>query len=319
MAKQQERLLTEAAEWMVKIQNGPLSPEEQQRLQHWCQQSKEHQRTWHKAQTLMQSLNGLPENYAPILEQSQQFNPYRWTGKLLLLLSVGAVSIFAWTSSWRYQITAEYSTAVGEQKKIELADGTEVTLNTNTALDSHYSATTRQLQLHYGEIMVRTAAEKHRAYRPFIVNQSYADIQALGTVFSVKMLKQHAEQTCVAVVESAVRIRLKQSAAEQTIHRGEQVCFDAQHFYPQQTIETNLYAWENGMYMADNITLQDLIDEMNRYQSHYFYVDSNIRNIRVSGSYPVRDPAALAIALQLSYPVQFQYYLNGYMTRIVQH
>lgn len=310
-------LFDEAAEWMLRIQAAPLTEEQQQELQCWCQQSKAHLQTWQKAEKLLRHLNCIPSDYSYILEQGKKSAQYQLAGKLVLILSLGSLGGLFWQSDLKDYATADYATRAGQQKQIQLSDGTQVTLNTQTAIDIDYAKNQRNLKLRYGEILIQTAAEKNQPYRPFIVSNQHANMQALGTVFSVKYLKSQKAQSCVGVIESAVKITLKHNRHQHTVHAGEQICFDAQHFYPQQPLNPNMYAWKNGMLMADQMPLQDLVTEINRYQHGYIQVDASLRQMKISGSFAVNDIDTLARALELSYPIQVKSYLQHYVVNFV--
>src|SRR5690606_11580505 len=86
----------------------------------------------------------------------------------------------AHTAGW----TADYRTATGEQRRSVLADGTQLQLNTASAVDVAYDANSRRLVLREGEILITTAPDP--AGRPFFVQTPQGIVQALGTRFSVR-------------------------------------------------------------------------------------------------------------------------------------
>ncbi len=77
-----------------------------------------------------------------------------------------------------------YNTGDGERKRIELADGSAVILNSNSSLriPASYNRKDRQLELE-GEALFEVAKD---AARPFTVHNNQLDVQALGTVFKVR-------------------------------------------------------------------------------------------------------------------------------------
>ena len=58
--------------------------------------------------------------------------------------------------------SAAYETAIGKQKIVQLPDGSEVVLNTNTQLSLIFTPSARVLRLARGEILVRVAKDESR-------------------------------------------------------------------------------------------------------------------------------------------------------------
>lgn len=69
---------------------------------------------------------------------------------LLLLLGVGG-SGFLYQSPLGRELRADYRTATGEIKPIVLSDGTQLVLNTASAVDVHYDDRQRLIRLHAGK------------------------------------------------------------------------------------------------------------------------------------------------------------------------
>ncbi|MEJ1960797.1 MAG: FecR domain-containing protein [Gammaproteobacteria bacterium] len=98
-------------------------------------------------------------------------------------------------SGWK-----QYSTAVGEQRVIELQDGSTVRLNTQSRIAVRLSEHTRDIRLISGEAIFKV---HHDTARPFRVHTLGAFIQAVGTEFNVY---RRADRTKVAVLEGRVQI-----------------------------------------------------------------------------------------------------------------
>ncbi|SPL69041.1 FecR domain-containing protein [Acinetobacter stercoris] len=310
------QIFDEAAEWIVKMQSAPLTDKERQHFDEWRKKSVLHAQAWHKAELFLQHLGHFPEQGYHILQKSHSAARINMASKFILAFFMCFAMGALWTSDWKDYYFSDYSTKVGESKHIELEDGTHIDINTQTAFDQKYSATQRQLILHYGEIQVKTGHEFQHLYRPFTVSTSDADMLALGTVFNVQHLKNKQNHTCVAVIESAVKITLKQNQKYTMLNQGEQICFDADHFEPKQPLNSNTYTWKNGVIMADELTLESLLTEVGRYHHGHVHIQSELRQLKVSGSYPVNDLHALGKALALSYPIQFDSYLSDRIVHI---
>src|SRR5690606_14686343 len=97
-----------------------------------------------------------------------------------------------------------YSTGIGEQRTVKLADGSIVHLNTDSSLRVEYSPATREVHLVEGEALFVVAKEPAR---PFRVEAGQTTVQALGTQFNVYRRAGGIE---VSVIEGAVRVADKQ-------------------------------------------------------------------------------------------------------------
>ena len=312
-----KNILEEAAQWILKIQAEPLNLIEQQQFEKWRDQSIEHQRAWAKAELLLNGLKHFPEQGVHILSEGRRKAQHRFAGKFALVFCMLFTGGIFYSSDVKYQFLADYVTHMEKPQQIKLDDGTQVHLNVKTAIDVNYSKQQRQLVVHYGEVLIETAKEHQPHKRPFIVKTPHADIQALGTVFNVQLLKDKARLSCVGVIESAVKITLHKNKQSQLLHVGEQICFDAQRFSVKQPLNSNMSVWKNGMLMTHEMPLQQLFSEVSRYHHHYVRIDKKIRQLKVSGSYPLHDMPALLSALSLSYPVQVKSYFNHHVIDLV--
>src|SRR6202042_1912925 len=100
------------------------------------------------------------------------------------------------------------ATAVGQQRNVTLADGSIVTLNTNTILETDLSRSVRQIYLRKGEAHFQVA---HDRSRPFLVHAGDAVVRAVGTEFEVRLREdKHVE---VLVNEGRVEVQAAPIAA----------------------------------------------------------------------------------------------------------
>ncbi|ENX41363.1 FecR domain-containing protein [Acinetobacter sp. NIPH 2100] len=311
----QAKILKEAAEWIVRIQASALTEVQQIEFEKWKSQSEAHQTAWLKAERLLSSFDYFPENGHEIIKKGNQAAQFQWTKQLVVACIACLGSILAWNSDYKYFWLSDYSTAAGQQKNVTLEDGTQLQLNTNTALDVRYTPIQRTLRLHYGEIQIHTAKET-QSDRPFFVETESAHLQALGTVFNVQYLKNKQQQTCLGVIESAVKVTLNQSKKMTVVRAGEQLCFDDTDFKALGQLDPNVLVWTNQMIMAFEMPLEQLFQEIGRYQHQYVDLDPELKLLKVSGSYPVNNLTQLRSALELSYPIRMQRHLGDHVITI---
>ena len=91
-------------------------------------------------------------------------------------------------------------TRVGEQKTIDLRDGSAITLNTGTQLVVDFTEQSRTILLERGETYFQVAEDPAR---PFTVELGVRSLTAIGTAFNVR---KHPEHYQLAVFEGTVAV-----------------------------------------------------------------------------------------------------------------
>ncbi|NWN48136.1 FecR domain-containing protein [Pseudomonas sp. MAFF 301514] len=302
-------ILEEAAEWLMRLSENDLSDHERAEWEHWKISSPERDRAWARAQLLQSKLGGLPPSLAmSALDRPSHPERRAALGKLALLLAVMPVGWGSWKLAQTQQWTADYRTRVGERRELTLADGSRITLNTDSAIDVRYDSQQRLVHLREGEILVQTAQDPSR---PFLVSTRQGRMQALGTRFTVREL---SGRTHLAVLEGAVKVMLAENTqtAPLIVNAGQRTNFSAQTFGTLSATDRNDGAWAQGMLMADNMRLADFVAELTRYRRGFVRYDPAIADLRISGAFPISDPQRTLNMLVQTYPVLVSGHLNGY-------
>lgn len=294
-------ILAQAASWLLLLQEGPLDPAQQREFEHWQHLSSEHQRAWKRAQRLLARFEGLPTELAkPTLGRPVDTGRRTLVGGLALLL--GAVPLVGWLGRawlWPQAGNADYVTVRGEQRTLLLEDGTQVQLNTDTALTVEFSDTQRLLHVQRGEIYIISGLDPRASPRPLRVQTRQGLSQALGTRFSVR---QFDDETLLAVYQGAVQVRPggAQIAADANIIRaGQQVRFSHRGLGIHWHASEATLAWRDGLLLADDMPLPQWTSELMRYGDHTIAYPAALENLRISGTFPVDDlPLALSMLAQ---------------------
>jgi transmembrane sensor len=225
---------------------------------------------------------------------------------LLLLLGVGG-SWLGFQSPLGRELRADYRTATGEIKPIVLSDGSQLVLNTASAVDVRYSAEKRLILLHSGEISLITGRDD----RPFWVESRQGAMRALGTHF---LVRENDDKTQLTVLEHAVEAQLAQFPQEKRrVNAGEQISFSAVAFGQQQAAG-NGDSWTRGVLSVSQWRLDQVLAELARYRHGRLDCDPAIAGLRVSGSFPLREPDRALLLLSQTLPIRLQsftrYWLN---------
>ncbi|EGP47645.1 FecR domain-containing protein [Achromobacter insuavis] len=298
-------VLEEAAGWLVRFQSETLSAADRAAFERWRGRSAAHAAAWARVEDMLRSFGQVPPELGARtlrqLDRPGRRQALRGVAGLLLLL--GPAAWLAWRELPWHEWSADARTATGEQRRMQLADGTRLLLNTATAVDIQYTAEQRVIWLRAGEILLTTGKDPAPVHRPFIVRTAQGSVQALGTRF---MVRDERDGIRVAVFEGAVAIRPAASDARRVLRAGQQTVFDAERIEPESAADAAQVSWEDGMLAARNWRLADLVAELARYRRGFLRCDPAVAELRVSGAFPLNDTDAGLRLLEKTLPVRIQ-------------
>ena len=189
-----EAIEQQAAEWLIRLDGDePLTTKEISALREWMHRSPTHKAELNSFDEFWsnQSLVALPISLEDLYESQPALSSStsRWStalfgrpgfSALAAIALVGLLIIFPLTDN----ITNNglYAAAVGEQRQLELPDGSVIYLNTNSQVQIDYTDTTRNIVLLQGEAHFDVAKNPRR---PFNVYAGGGLVQAVGTAFTV--------------------------------------------------------------------------------------------------------------------------------------
>lgn len=291
----------------------PDNPDIQAQWLAWHHEHPSHQWAWERLNLLQSQMSSVPPPLAyRVLDKAARQAPGLDRRTLLkgLLLGVG-LGAAGWGGYRESAIwLADRRTATGEQRSETLTDGTRLTLDTASAVDLRFDATTRLLILRAGAIHLSTASDP----RPLIVRSAEGDMRALGTRFSVR---QEDGQTRLDVFEHAVAVRPRQAnGVEQIIQAGHSVRFRDAQAGSVERLAGEAENWTRGRLVVDGWRLDRLLAELQRYRSGYLGCAEQIGHLKVSGSYPLDDTDMALGVIARALPVRVERYTH-YWTRLV--
>jgi transmembrane sensor len=294
-----------ALQWQIILWSGEVTDKEQQRFQHWLAASPDHQSAWQQIQRVNDQLDEVPEAITGrVLRVTNSPNISR--RKLLFGLGIiagsGTIAYqLKYTSPWQ-TITADLRTNRGQFRTEILPDGTELILNTASAVDVQFNNTNRRIRLHNGEIQIVTAQDTSATYRPFIVETRAGNVRAIGTRFTVRQL-QNDQTIQVQVFEGAVELSPTLGEPLQ-IKAGYQAQFNAQKISASSAVEKNSHAWTQGLLVVEGQRLDEFIQELSRYRHGVLRCDPAVAKLIISGVYPLKNTDAILQSLPQALPVR---------------
>jgi transmembrane sensor len=276
MTPDQSPIDAAAAEWAVRLSAGPLPTREQGELDAWLEADVRHRGALVRAQAAWVDL----DRVGALAARSHYHVPTprgaspAWTRRLVLAAGLGAVSMAAATGGWwLWRRRGElYESEVGEIRRVSLADGSMMTLNTATRARVHLSDHQRDVDLLRGEAVFDVAKDPRR---PFVVRTRDVIVQAVGTVFVVRSFDQEID---VTVTEGAVDVRDSSGSApgqrvlaSELAIIGRSRAINVSSISPAQ-VERHL-VWQEGMLSFDGESLAEAVSEINRHNTRKIVLD----------------------------------------------
>jgi transmembrane sensor len=336
------QIVDEASSWFIECRAGDLDEAGRLELDTWLRRSPEHLRAyleiaaiWNEgpaldplgkwdAATLIAQAAEDPDNVVALREftsdnkaqtssdpatvphessQERRFIPRR--GKLAFALAASLAGVLAATWLWSQMVSSVYTTGMGEQRFLKLADSSTVELNAKSRVRVHFTRDERAVDILAGEALFNVTKD---SARPFVVGVGGMRVSVVGTQFDVYK-KAHA--TVVTVVEGRVSVVTPAPVVPSKDIEGAKDRGDASRSSTpmsvsaggQLTITSNLAtlvehtnvaavtAWTQRRILFDSATLVEVAEEFNRYNSRQLIIDTpELLQFHISGTFSSTDP-----------------------------
>lgn len=315
-------LVNQAIAWSVRLRLHIASATELQDFIAWRQADPMHEAAWQRIESMQQQMTALPPQISSRILAESARSAARRKGRrnaLKLMLAGGLVGAGAYAgrdSAWVLRAAADYSTGVGSHRVVVLEDGSEVLLNTSTAIKVRYAAGQRLIEVSRGEIRVTTGADAlSPVYRPFLVVTTDGRMLAKGTRF---LVRKEPDRTRLTVQEHAVEMHsadaqqslLATAGDSYYMARNEIVRADASDFDPT--------AWTDGLIAAREMRMEDFLRELSRYRSGILRCDPAVAGLPVSGVFQLHDTDRTIEVLLATQPVAAVYRTRWWVTIIAR-
>jgi transmembrane sensor len=213
----------------------------------------------------------------------------------------------------------DYQTAFGERRTVTLADGSKLTLDSNTQVRVRYSKDARRLDLLSGQARFDVA---HDVSRPFSVHARDETVVATGTAFNIDLLSKRVR---VTLLEGSVTVLADvSSTARQPAFGGNRsipwraserpaVQLEAgqalvgEPSAAPKVVSINLdraVAWESGQLIFDDEPLGAVADRVSHYTTRPIVVHPSVAKLRLSGVFNTGDTATFVDTVTRYLPVK---------------
>jgi transmembrane sensor len=291
-----EQALQAAALWAVRLRDGQNC---EAALTQWRAAHPAHELAWGRVCQLEARLAGL--NAAPPAALRQALSGTGLSRRQLLrTLAVLGIAVPSVWLAWPQLMRADFQTAKGEIRRFTLPDGSELLLNSDSALDVHYSEQQRQLRLRAGEAMIRTQADA----RPLSVLTPHGRFLALGTHFAVRLNETSSQ---LALSTGQVAIENRQGQWLKIAQPGEVWLLDGEALQAPDPSGIDPTAWQARRLVLDHARLDAVLAELSRHRSGWLRCDPAAAALTVSGVFVLGDTEQVLATLARALPIKLRY------------
>jgi len=266
-----------------------------------------------------------PSSHRAALSPNSETAPFRpyWQQGLAACL----VLVMMFGLHMGLQSPEVFVTKIGEQRQVQLSDGTTVLLDTGTRIEVSYSDSSRSVVLSYGQAHFEVA---HNPALPFEVFAGQGKVRAVGTAFTVYLKSDDVE---VVVTEGVVEILPKAALSKEEarppantkqnpplllannsdkrVKAGNVATYDrhtAEHVMQAALDKSgDKISWHKGLLVFRNEPLENVIEELNRYTDIKIIIpDKTVRAMKVGGFFKASDINSVFDALEQGFNIQAQ-------------
>ena len=295
--------LDQAIAWAVRLGSGSAGADAQAACADWRAEDPRHEQAWQQVQSVEQAFGRVPVlegggglAHGALQAAARGRGRRRTLGLLGLAAGAGLLGLGTWREApWLQR--AGYVTATGERRRVVLADGTALNLNTGSDVQVAFSPLRRRIVLRRGELFVRTGADAGAPWgrRAFWVETGQVRFEALGTRFGVRQEQGTAR---LSVAEGRVSIHAGGGAAV-IAQAGEGYVVRADGVAPQRVADRSFEAdaWTDGVLVARAMRLDAFLAELGRYRDGPLHCDASVAALTVSGVFQLGGPDPVGRAL----------------------
>ncbi|MGN2433783.1 FecR family protein [Pseudomonas syringae] len=298
-----ERMIGEAASWLALLHDDSVSPTDREAFERWRQADPGHEVALARMQSMWGSFDELSDTSARAALR-QTFAPAgaKPHSRAVQALALIGVLVCGWMSAERLPVwMADQHTAVGERREFSLADGSQVQLNSGSALNVKFDGRQRTIELLEGELWVEVAKD---VQRPFVVRTDQGTVTALGTRFVVR---RGDEGTTVSVLESAIAAQANTADVVKVASGQQALLKDGRVQTPHALGNKDPADWTRGVLRVDDRPLSEVLQTLASYRHGLLRFDAQaLQGMRVSGVFRLDDTDAALATLADNLPIRVE-------------
>jgi transmembrane sensor len=277
--------LRAASEWIQRLNESNTQAVVDQWLQ-WCQSDPRNLPTFEKMQSIWDALYQAAGTVPRLPKDANRRK--RRSGLIVLAASIVLLVVAAGWIALHYSNVQALDTAIGEQRRIALSDGSSLDLAPDSRVSTRFTLLERDIKLERGQAFFAVARS---AVRPFVVHVNGLTVTAVGTAFDVRI---DPSGTVVTVSEGGVNVApgTDEAGASSPHTRsvragvGERVTFsNSVRRLSVASVDPKVTeSWRDGKLQFEGDSLEDVIGVVNRYSAPQIVVEPAWRQTLFTGT-----------------------------------
>lgn len=301
----------QAIDWMVRLRAGTPDAALLERFNAWLAMDRAHSQAW---ATLQERLGGsfntvraldrrLPGQASEARQVLLQPHGSR-RDALRVIAGLGLLGGGVWLGAGSQlgdALLADLHTGRGERQNFQLADGSRLSLNANSAVDLRFDDKQRLVILRHGELVIDVAPDPRR---PLRVRTAEGEVRALGTRF---LVAQEQEASRLVVLQHSVEARLFDGTVH-VVQEGQSALLHARQIAFLGGDQRRRADWVNGRLNVLDESLEQVVEALRPYSRGFVRLAPQVRGLRVQGVFPLDDPDRAFNALAETLPIRVDRY-----------
>ena len=299
--------IEQAIEWSACLRDESLLPSERHAFERWLSADPQNAQAWHAVQGHVQrALMPAGEAYARSVLQAPRPSRRHLLRGALAIAGMGVVTqVMRQPGMPLAELSADLRTGTGERLNTQLADGSRLILDAQSAVDIEMGAQVRRLSLRTGRLILDVSQDS----RAFTVLTAFGTVQANGTRL---MVAAHEHFTHVWALGPGVRITNRSNAQlELQADQGARFNDRIERLAANRSGEST---WQDGWLNVQDWPLGDVIGALQPYRRGVLRVSPNAARLRVSGVFSLDHSDRALAALAQTMPLRIQRYSDWWVS-----
>lgn len=197
------------------------------------------------------------------------------------------------------------ATSVGQIRVVRLADGSKLTLDTNSAVKIELTPSERRAVLKRGRARFVVAADP----RPFVVQAGCDDVTVERAVVDVDRLSGAPR---VFLLSGAASVAAKRNDTRMSfvLKPGEGVAEADSGVFAKVPVQVSP-DWTRGMLQFEATPLGEAVQLADRYSTQKIIVADNLKSLRLTGAYRAGDTSGFARSLAAAFHLTLEHTATG--------
>lgn len=284
----------QARYWIARLAAGDAVAADLDRVESWLADDARHVQAFDRERAMWQDLGAVSDAMADdrsviAIRPGRAIRQRRILRALPLALAASLLAMVA-GPALMLTLRADYRTGTGDVRTVRLPDGTNMMLDSGSAISIDYKRDGRTVHLLAGRAWFDVRHES----RPFMVEAMGGVTRDIGTAFEVRRVGDMVE---TAVTQGLVRVEVPSKSVDGRragilLTAGQRSHYSANgHGLLAPTSPTDIAAWRRGELQFDAVPVDVALNEIARYRVAPVFVIGNFAPVRpISGLFLIGRP-----------------------------